>query len=466
MSAGVRPFSKPRLDGAVELRHLEVVAADERAHLARLHVHHHRGPLHLRELVELPRPHVRFRVLVDADVDHVAAAEHALHRFLLRPGERRRRQGDLLAVHARGDAALVDVHHDGGVELVGDEGVVAPARVFVRGRIDPLGHEVPRRLAKAAPAVPRPQAALDGQLRGLLDAEVERRVNLEAALVEVLDAELLVVLDVLPDLLGEVGADARRFLFVRAEDDRRVQCLLVLPAVDEALLEHAVEHVVAAPEGLVGMGDRRVRHRRADHPRDHGGLGDGQLLGVLAEVKPRGLLDAVGAVPEVDLIRIELEDLVLREILLDLDGQEGLVDLAAEALLRREEDLFGELLRQRRRPFDLLAGNDVLDRGAHERLRVDAAVIDEVGVLGGQDGLVEPRRDVALGHHDALLDRVLGEADAVAVVDAGDDRGLVILERLHLRHAHGVGEDEARGNAENEGGGEDEQARASHGRSL
>ena len=84
-------------------------------------------------------------------------------------------------------------------------------------------------------------------------------------------------------------------------------------------------------------------------------LGDGQILGVFAEVEPRRRLDAVRAVAEVNLIRVELEDLILGEVLLDVDGEEGLVDLAAEILRRREEDLLGELLRQRRRAFDFLA---------------------------------------------------------------------------------------------------------------
>ena len=94
---------------------------------------------------------------------------------------------------------------------------------------------------------------------------------------------------------------------------------------------------------------RAVVHRRADRCRDHGRLGQRELFGVLAEEEPRGRFDAIRAVSEVHLIRVQLEDLILGEVLLDLDGEERFVDLAAEGFVGREEDLLGELLRQRRR---------------------------------------------------------------------------------------------------------------------
>src|SRR2546429_7375378 len=119
---------------------------------------------------------------------------------------------------------------------------------------------------------------------------------------------------------------------------------------------------------------------------------------------------------EVDLIRVELEDLVFGEILLDVDGQEGLVHLAAEALFRRQEDLLGKLLGQRRGSLDLLPGNEVLETGTDDGLRIDAAVMVEVRILGGDDGVDQMRRDVALADHDPPLNRILREGNAATVV--------------------------------------------------
>ena len=48
--------------------------------------------------------------------------------------------------------------------------------------------------------------------------------------------------------------------------------------------------------------------------------------------------------PEVDLVQVHLEDAVLRVAALELQGQHGLLQLALEALVRREEEHLGELL--------------------------------------------------------------------------------------------------------------------------
>jgi hypothetical protein len=292
-------------------------------------------------------------------------------------------------------------------------------------------------------------------------------VHFQSAAVELFRAELLVLLDVLADLLGEVRADARRLLLERAEGDGRADGLPVLLGVDELLREHAPEDVVAAHPGAVGMREGAVVHRRADQRRQHRRLGKGQLFGVLAEVEARARLDPVRAVAEVDLVRVQLEDLVLGEVLLDLHGQEGLVDLAADGLLGGEEDLLGELLGERRGALGGAALDDVLQQRAHDRLRVDAAVAVELRVLGGDDGVDEDLGHVALGDDDALLDRVLRVRHAVAVVDAGDDGGLVVGQLLDLRHPHRVREEEAGRDAQGAGREQQEQpGAASRGRCL
>jgi hypothetical protein len=96
-----------------------------------------------------------------------------------------------------------------------------------------------------------------------------------------------------------------------------------------------------------------------------------------------------------------------------------------------------------------------------------AAWFVELRVLGGDDGV-----DQALGHlplrdDDALLNRILGEGDAIAVVDAGDDRRLIVGQGLHRGLAHRVREQESRGDAEGRGAEQHEQARlAAGGRAL
>src|SRR5204862_7774891 len=110
--------------------------------------------------------------------------------------------------------------------------LVAPTRIAIRFGIESLRDEIARRSPEAATLVETPQSALQRRLGDLLHVQVERRVDFQSAFVEVLDAERRVALDVLPDLFREVRADARCLVFVRAEDDRRVDGALIFGGGD------------------------------------------------------------------------------------------------------------------------------------------------------------------------------------------------------------------------------------------
>src|SRR6185436_2641903 len=126
-----------------------------------------------------------------------------------RPCPGGRRELDALVMEADNHEVLRYAQDDRGIELVDVGRLVAPARIAIDLRIESFGDEIARRPAEAAAFVESAQAALQCAFGDLLDAQVERRVDLEAAVVEVLRAELLVLsfvlLDVLADLLGEVG---------------------------------------------------------------------------------------------------------------------------------------------------------------------------------------------------------------------------------------------------------------------
>ena len=340
------------MNGAIEFRQREIVSADERAHFAALRIEHDHRALHLRHLIEYPRALFRFRIFIEAHVNDVAAIERAGHRRPLRPFELRRQQLDLIFAESRRHAVRVDVHHDGGIKLVDDVRLVAPARIAIRRRIDSFRDDIALRFVKSASMIPVAQSALQRRLGGLLHAQVERRINLQSALVKILHAVARLALDVLPDLFRKICADLRRFFVISAEDDRRVECLLVLIGFDVALDEHAIENEIAAPECVIGMRNRAVIHRQPDHPGDQRRLWDGQIFRMLADVEPRRRFDSVRAVSEVHLIRVQLEDLILREVLFDVDRQEHLVDFAGPALFGSQEDLFRDLLRQRGRIAD------------------------------------------------------------------------------------------------------------------
>ena len=93
--------------------------------------------------------------------------------------------------------------------------------------------------------------------------EIERRVDLQSALVEILDAEFLAPLDVLPDLLARNRRRSRgaSSLYV-PRTIGAFDGLLELLRVDVVLLEHPPQHVIAPRDGVVRMRDRAVVHRR------------------------------------------------------------------------------------------------------------------------------------------------------------------------------------------------------------
>src|SRR5438128_5234588 len=73
-------------------------------------------------------------------------------------------------------------------------------------------------------------------------------------------------------------------------------------------------------------------------------LRQSDLPHVLAEVGMGGGLHPVRAVPEVDLVEVQLQNLLLAQDLLHLQGQERLLRLALEVPLGRQEERARQLL--------------------------------------------------------------------------------------------------------------------------
>ncbi len=78
----------------------------------------------------------------------------------------------------------------------------------------------------------------------------------------------------------------------------------------------------------------------------------------------------------------------------------------------------------------LLAVDDHRAQHAH---RIDAAMLVEILVLGGQEGVDHPLRHGADRHEGALLHRIFGDQAAVAGIDAGGDRRLVMGQLVIVR---------------------------------
>jgi hypothetical protein len=156
-----------------------------------------------------------------------------------------------------------------------------------------------------------------------------------------------------------------------------------------------------------------------------------QVLDPDAEVLAAGRLDPIGAAAEVDLVQVAGEDVALVELALELDRQDRLLELALERPLRGQVRELDVLLGDGRAALLRLAvAQDRLVEGATDADRVDAAVVEELAVLGGEHRLDQHRRQVLVVDVDALLGRRqpghrgVEVALAVGHVDVAHEGGL------------------------------------------
>ena len=221
---------------------------------------------------------------------------------------------------------------------------------------------------------------------------------------------------------------------------------------DVALFGHPLQHVVPPARGAAHVHVRALALWRLDDAGDRRGLLQREVLRSLVEVHARRRFHAVGPVAEVDLVAVEREDLALGVAPLDLDGEQRLLDLALPGLLVGEEQLAGELLRQRARPGEPSL-DDVLGRGDDDTRDADAEVAIETCILGREDGLVEARRDVVELDDDAPLRRELADDLSVRGIDAGDRVRSVVVERRNPGQVTGIGEHDPGDDSEDGGDG-------------
>ena len=127
---------------------------------------------------------------------------------------------------------------------------------------------------------------------------------------------------------------------------------------------------------------------------------------MFAEVALSGGFHAIGAGAEIDAVEIEIENLVLGELVLQPQRQHDLLKLAAIGALLRQEQVLGELLRQRGAALRNAAAHDVGNGGTRDADRIDTEMRMEAPVLDGDEGLrhvfrqvFHPGRNTAVATH-------------------------------------------------------------------
>ena len=256
----------------------------------------------------------------------------------------------------------------------------------------------------------------------LLGVEIERGIDAQPAGIH-LAAKLR--LDDLAHVFDEI---LRHILIVAA---RRQGQRKGLPSLgffrrQVAGVAHRFDYYVAASHGRRRMlarvvGLRRLRQRRQARRFRHV-----NTASRLAEIASRGSLDAVGAVAEVDLVQVELEDLALGELLFERLGDANLANLPRDPLDAANlpvdllgEEVAGELHGDGREALaQAVEEHDVLER-AEEADPVHAVMLIEPLVLDRQEGGGHRRRHRREWQHGPAGVAEIADLPAIGGVNPG-----------------------------------------------
>ena len=193
---------------------------------------------------------------------------------------------------------------------------------------------------------------------------------------------------------------------------------------------------------------RRELGRRLEQAGEHRGFREIHVARRLVEVILRRRIDAEGAAAHIGAVEVELQNLVLGQARFQPHRQEGFLDLAVERALVRQKQVLGELLRQRRAALHDAAGARIGDQRAHGAADIDAEMLVEAPVLGGEHRLDQIVGELVERHRVVVPDAARADLVAVAV-EEGDRqfrflqpvvvRGLVERRHRQRQHQHGAG---------------------------
>ncbi len=206
-------------------------------------------------------------------------------------------------------------------------------------------------------------------------------------------------------------------------------CFLELGVRDESEVMHTSQDIQLPGLGPLRVGDRVIGGGRLGKAREHCGLRHRDVLQRPAEIDLRRGGEPISPLAEEDLVDVELEDFVLREVGFDLPGEENFAQLAGDGLLAGQEKITRDLHRDRPRAL-LGSRGDVGQGGAENAQIVHTAVLIETFVLGGQNSLFHDIRDRFYRYDGTSFFTEFAQKVAFGRNDAQRDFRLVVRQRL------------------------------------
>ncbi len=128
------------------------------------------------------------------------------------------------------------------------------------------------------------------------------------------------------------------------------------------------------------------------------------------------------------MVEVEGDDLLFRQIGVDLVGEKGLLEFPHVALFRGEVEGLGDLLGDGASPLDDPPRLEILEEGPGHALHVEPLVLEEAGVLGGDEGLDHHLRDVFVFDDFSVFEEKLVDQLVIVRIDPRRDAGTVVLQ--------------------------------------
>ena len=170
---------------------------------------------------------------------------------------------------------------------------------------------------------------------------------------------------------------------------------------DIARLEHLLQHHIAPRNTPFGI-SQGIEHRRVLAQADERSrLVNVQVAGLLAEVDVGRMLDTHGIVQKVEVVKVHRNDLLLRKVTLQLDGNHPFYGLLQEPFQRvvclLGVELLGQLLRDGRAASGaLLPHHATLDDGTAQSNEVYAGMLIKPLIFSSHKGMHQVRRQIII----------------------------------------------------------------------
>ena len=142
---------------------------------------------------------------------------------------------------------------------------------------------------------------------------------------------------------------------------------------------------------------------------------------------------AVGALPQVNLVEVDLKDLVFGKVAFDFVSHRHFVDLTGVGTFRRQEEVACDLHRDGGTALTFATGEKVRESSAGDAGKFNAGMLVETVVFSGEHRVFHKRRHVLEMHEVTPLFAEFADQGALGAVDAKRNFRSVVGEGINRR---------------------------------